>query len=157
MSNYDIDLIKVLKQNNWTPYGGWTLNIRTMAHKIGIANFVKRVPLPDEWHQAFGEFDDFAIYRLRPDYEVPEEKPEIVERGIYPNESELCIDDGGEPTSIHTLISSTRFVGFRAGDYVYGRIYRHKKTKSEVLMVRYDMLDEYEVLTPTHCLFQVTK
>ena len=150
----DSEIIKALKENNWMNYGGWPLAKREVAHKIGIANFVKRCR-PDIWEEASGEFDDFGIYSLKDDFP---EKPEIiVEKAIYPNEAELCIDDGGEPTSIHILLSSTHIFGLRAGNYVYGCIYRNKKTKSEVLMIRYDSISEYEVLTPTHALFQVTK
>ena len=156
----DSEIIKALKENNWMNYGGWPLAKREVAHKIGIANFVKRCR-PDIWEEASGEFDDFGIYSLKDDFP---EKPEIiVEKAIYPNEAELCIDDGGEPTSIHILLSSTRFIGFKYEDggvrtdsimYMPNENYKGVNHKCEIEGLR---LGEVKVIRATHALFQVTK
>ncbi len=69
------EIIQALKDNKWTPYGGWKLSLREMAHKIGLTHFVQR-KRPDIWEPAKKEFDDFGIYCLAPDYK---EKADIVE------------------------------------------------------------------------------
>ena len=71
-----LGLIQALKDNEWLAYGGWSLDMRTEAHRIGYSHFQVRSHGTMKWGFIPGGFHDVLILRLRPDYE---EKPEIEE------------------------------------------------------------------------------
>ena len=89
MSNYDIDLIKALQQNE-KPFGLMSEEMQAKAKEIGVTEFSVYLNSIDGWDSNtsyHSSFDDHMAYHLRPDYEA---KPEIVE---YPYTTRLKDED----------------------------------------------------------------
>ncbi len=167
----DKEIIQALKNNRY-PFGMWA-NPECYGTELGGAMQAKAKEIGKSdnfdyfggkvWALQDNTNNHFIVdktYSLRPDYEPLKI---IVEKAIYPNEAELCIDDGGEPTSIHILLSSTRFIGFKYEDggvrtdsimYMPNENYKGVNHKCEIEGLR---LGEVKVIRATHALFQVTK
>ena len=172
-----MDIIKALKDTRY-PFGLWhepecygkVLGglMTEKAREISGPNF--------EWYISRGNgtwvpidmtsrvFVHDNTYRLRPNYELPEEKPEIVEWPINPDSGgTLCYEhpiEGSIVDKITEAINQSDFIGFKYEDgkiYPVPRIYKFKDKAITYYSIDIDRLDEYEVLTPTHVLFQVTK
>lgn len=155
MSNYDIDLIRALKQNE-KPFGRMSDGKQIKAIRIGYLQFV--IYCPDEKWRTPSQ-DGFAAdhtYRLRSDYE---EEPEIVECEISEKEiaginySEFTAPDGIE-NLLEGACSYVDFIGLKYEDRLTGRLYRHKKTGHIYETILLSQLNEYDVLMPDATIFR---
>jgi hypothetical protein len=160
MSNYDIDLIKALKQNE-KPYG-----LMSWEMQEGISG--RRDNSDIEYYTDAGEWKPVnehgipavcdATYRLRPDYE---EKPEIVEMEVFM--SETCLKYKASDNcqwSLSYAINKPDFIGFKYED---GNIYPQPVMYSEngglhfISQIESFISGKDIANRPTHVLFQRSK
>jgi hypothetical protein len=151
MNNYDIDLIKALKQNKYTIFRGWSPEMQTLANEIGRSWF-------DHWTGTIWLelqedlcFENHAAYRLRPGYE---EKPGFIECKVYENmHGDLCYKREGEKERVFTdAFIDTAFDGF-----IYKDTYQYERYMEPWLNLDKKMDGNYEVTHATHVLFQESK
>jgi hypothetical protein len=155
----DKEIIQALIDNE-KPFGLMSEEMQAKAKEIGHRGFIYYTgDGTTTWITCHldSRFDRFRTYRLRPDYE---EKPEIVECEVYVSTTHINKNvkfDREEPYFLYEATAMPDFIGFKyEGGYVcvYARGYRRSGSDVIYYGMQLDSVDKYEVLTPTHVLFQ---
>lgn len=155
------DIIEQLKKNE-KPFGLMSEEMRKKAVEIGRSEFQCYMQ-HGVWLKCFiekGEEDEWRpgiTYRLRDTYEEPE--PEIREMEISANMSNcLCMynDEGMSFGSIATVHERPDFIGFEVDGWIWGRVYKNKKSGDMFIKIPANQIDDYEVcdMTQAHVLFR---
>jgi hypothetical protein len=153
------EIIQALKDNLWLAFGGWSIDMKNAALKVGYNDFEVRSHGDMQWKFIAGGFKDVLILRLRPDYE---EEPETVKCKVY-RDGNCLVWDGHKPSiNIVYAASHPDFIGFLYEDDRIAvdhrlspspRLYMDKSGYTD-LNIDISKIDDYEVLTPTHVLFR---
>jgi len=122
--------------------------------RIGYMNFLY---LGDhgEWIEPVsGGFCPVNRYRLRQNYEPPE--PEVVQCEICTDDLELRYKTPNERSvyGIEIALRMKDFIGFQSGEWIYGRLYKHKESGTIREVIPCMSIDEYEVLPIDKVLFR---
>jgi hypothetical protein len=162
-----MSIIEDLK-SNCKPFGLTSEAAQVKAKEIGRNGFM--VYWPDECEDGWEKhkktsssanvFVGHMTYRLRPDYA---EEPEIVEWPVFFDEKDFALKYRGKLASnfLDIAIRCRDFIGFK---YANGeitaapRMYKSVENSYLTFVVSMgDKIEDFEAVTPTHVLFQVTK
>jgi hypothetical protein len=168
----DSETIKALKENE-VPFGLMDDDMQAKAKKIGFAEFkCYENSTSCVWGtlSIFNEynFSQELTYRLRPDYEPPEEKPEIVECEVVQhlvNEDYYVLGYRGTDKQIRplSLVPDGLMVAgfkFKGVEQVINKPFGYSHNGVDILpFVQYEDLKsgKYMVHYATHVLFQRAK
>lgn len=162
-----MSIIDDLKANE-KPFGLMSEEMQDKAKEIGPNEFLHYLGDSlsevswDRLEPTLTDFDAFVTSKLRPDY-AP--KPETVECEVYVEEcnGNICptimfkTDSGGDKGwYLHEAPDHPYFIGFKYDDgttAVHARLYKCDETNQIFTSSVQDILNHYEVLTPTHVLF----
>ncbi len=156
-----MNIIEAL-QNNKEPFGLMSTDdftneeMRAKAKEIDGVGVFLIFWTDGEWvERTVSGFGDKLTYRLRADYK---EKPSVVECKVAFRHNGLkwCNADNDPVDYIDKAPRNPDFIGFKYEDGGISSLSRlYKLNEGDTQSIHYPVMGEYEVLTPTHVLFEV--